>query len=266
MGELPEPYDRFFDDLRACAARAVASAGDARLVFIGRSPESLFDYLSGVLQETTWADRVELVNLSMRLSYTPPGKHVPPDAIQLLREHLTAHELTPQDIASGAHALTLVDLVSTGATFEYFVQELEDWALSDKVDVAAVRRRLKIVGITWRTKTSPNTFRWHQHASWLNRFPRIAVKNVSAPADLWHYLGNVQSKVSPSHPPWRWGDSALRSPSRDARHLEALTYAVQVHTRACMSHERMAFSAELAKQPAMRERWLRSLVSELRNG
>ena len=32
----------------------VASAGDGDLVFVGRSPESLYDYLGGILAETSW--------------------------------------------------------------------------------------------------------------------------------------------------------------------------------------------------------------------
>ncbi len=40
------PY--FEAELRACAARVIAAAGDTDWVFVGRSPEHLFDYLSGI--------------------------------------------------------------------------------------------------------------------------------------------------------------------------------------------------------------------------
>ena len=159
--DFPKPYDGFFTDLRECAARTVASAGDARIVFIGRSPESLFDYLSGVLDGTTRESRLELVNLSLRWMEELEG-----DPAQLFRQHLEAHHLTPEAIATGDVPVTLCDLVASGSTFEAFVRELERWAADIELDVAAVRRRLRIVGITWRQKTSPNTWRWHQHAPW----------------------------------------------------------------------------------------------------
>ena len=42
-GEPAERYPEFLDDLRECCARVVARADDGRLVFVGRSPESIHD-------------------------------------------------------------------------------------------------------------------------------------------------------------------------------------------------------------------------------
>ena len=49
----PETYPEFEDDLLACAARVLAFAGDSDLVFVGRSPQPLFDLLSGLLLDTS---------------------------------------------------------------------------------------------------------------------------------------------------------------------------------------------------------------------
>jgi hypothetical protein len=46
------------DDLRPCASSVVGRCGGGRLVFVGRSPESLFDYLSGVFDGTAWEGRL----------------------------------------------------------------------------------------------------------------------------------------------------------------------------------------------------------------
>src|SRR5215470_4608289 len=40
----------FEQELRICAARVIAAAGDTDWVFVGRSPEHLFDYLSGIFE------------------------------------------------------------------------------------------------------------------------------------------------------------------------------------------------------------------------
>lgn len=179
---------------------------------------------------------------------------------------MTQHRLTPHEIAAGELPLALVDLVSSGSTFEVFVQELESWAEHASVDIAAVRRRLRIIGITWRRQASPNTFRWHQGEDWLCTFPRIIVKNVSVPGELWNYLGDVQPKVSLSHPPWRWGKVEFSQPPRHEDNLAALTQALRVYDLSRNKEEREAFSSELTRQPAMSKSWLRTLVNELRTG
>jgi hypothetical protein len=51
--ELPETPQTFIYDVVESCARVVAAAGDSDIVFVGRSPESLFHFLSGVLAETT---------------------------------------------------------------------------------------------------------------------------------------------------------------------------------------------------------------------
>ena len=53
-------------ELRLCCARVIAMAGDARLVFIGRSPEYLYDYLTGAFAGTSWAGRLTLLNISFK--------------------------------------------------------------------------------------------------------------------------------------------------------------------------------------------------------
>src|SRR6476660_5343311 len=65
-GEKAEVYNGFFDHLLPCCSRVLAFAGDSDLVFVGRSPESIFDHLSGLLFNTSWLNRLELLQFSMR--------------------------------------------------------------------------------------------------------------------------------------------------------------------------------------------------------
>ena len=64
--ELPETYPQFEEDLMTCSARVLAFAGDSDLVFVGRSPQPLFDLLSGLLMETSCRDRLRLLNVGLR--------------------------------------------------------------------------------------------------------------------------------------------------------------------------------------------------------
>lgn len=47
-------------------ARIAACASECDLVFVGRSPETLFDYLSGAFFETSWRERIILLQFSYR--------------------------------------------------------------------------------------------------------------------------------------------------------------------------------------------------------
>jgi hypothetical protein len=46
-GEPAESYAAFLDHLLPCCSRVLAFGGDSDLIFVGRSPESIFDHLSG---------------------------------------------------------------------------------------------------------------------------------------------------------------------------------------------------------------------------
>ncbi|HLM67278.1 MAG TPA: hypothetical protein VK358_07110, partial [Longimicrobium sp.] len=107
----PPRWEEVLREVRACAARVLARGGDARLFFVGRSPDNLFDYLTGALAHTGWADRCDLLNLSM-----PGGdvhRELPRPAVEAFRAQLAALSLTPAEIASAPRVVALVDLVAT---------------------------------------------------------------------------------------------------------------------------------------------------------
>ena len=262
-GPETESYPEFVGDLRACAARVISAAGDADLAFVGRSPESLFDYLSGVLAPTDWAERTRLVNLSMRFRNLEDAR-LRPDGLQAMKDHMTSVGLSPAQLVVAPRPVALVDLVHTGATFENLSAFVLEWAAQTVNDVASVARKIRFVGVVARKKTSPNTWRWQQHAPWLEAFESSAVTNVSVPWRLWGYLGNDQDKVSDWNPPWRWGDPSASRPSYDAGHLEALRLAVRLFDTGSETDERQRFSDALVRQRAFRSRWCRRLVGELR--
>ena len=261
-GERAESYPEFEADLREAAARCVAAAGDSDLVFVGRSPESLFDYLSGVLLDTSWAGRLSLVNLSLRGS-TMEEMRADPARRAAFREHLAQLNLDPPTLYLRERPAALIDLVASGSTFGSLTELLLDWACEEGIELDGLRRKLRYVGVTWRTKTSPNTWRWHQSARWLGRH-RSSVQNVSIPGRLWDFLGNRQDKVARWHPPWRWDDGQAGTPPREAEHLAALRQAVAVFARGCDREDREGFVSVLVQQHRFREAWCRALVQELR--
>ncbi len=263
-GEPAAAYAGFTDDLLSCCARILAQSHDADLCFVGRSLDSVFDHLSGLLLDTSWRGRVQLLPLS--LLRDPERALDTPERRGALRAYLLAQGMDPPELARRERALALVDLVSTGATLGGVVEFLHGGCVEARQDWSATARKLRIVGMTCRTKTSPNTWRWAQHAAWVTRLAPGAVKNVSVPLALYGYLGNDQPKLASSFHPERWGDPRVESPEHGEPHLQALRLAASLFDLGREGTRREAFARELARQPAMKERWLRSLVVELRRG
>lgn len=263
-GERARVYDGFVDDLLPCCSRIIAFAGDSNLVFVGRSPESIFDYLSGLLFDSSWFERLELFHFSMRYWEENRIKADYPDAINAMRDYLRNLELHPEAIATKNRPVAFIDLVATGDTFGRLVTFLFNWSREIKFDWNAVKRRIHIVGITERTKTSPNTRRWQQHADWISMLGKGAVKNVSVSPRLWDYLGNYQQKVSLSYTPSRWGSPSAAAPNYSTDQLQALRLAFDLFETGRSKEKRQEFSSSLAAETAMKHNWFRNLVAELR--
>jgi hypothetical protein len=247
-------------ELRPCAAGVVARAGDARLVFVGRSLENVFDYLSGILSHTEWPGRCELLLVSLRKN-DDRGSNA---ARAALRAQFGAAGLAPAAIAASPRPVCFVDLVHSGATFGRLSDELARWARDEGVDVNAMRRRVRFVGITERGKNSPNAWRWFQRVEWRKDYPRSALRGLSVPYWTWTTWGDIQEKTVPSHRQARWGSDDMHQPPRDPEHLRALRLAVKLHERGRTREERERFCAELVGRREMREPWLRSLVVQIR--
>jgi hypothetical protein len=259
-----DPY--LLEAVQDCSARMLAQASNADLCFIGRSAENLFDYLSGLLATTSWQDRIALLNLSLRDLACPTEEAQYLHAVTQGRAIIAMYELTPQLLLQRSQPVAFVDLVYSGNTFGQLAKLLLDWATAEQLDTTAIRKKLRFIGITERTKTSPKTWRWQQHAEWATQFRPSQIKNVSLDRAWWSYWGDTQPKVTPSNPPWRWGSEEIATPLRDPAHLAALNLAVQLYDTGNTAEHRRSFAERLARQPAMREQWFRSLISELPQG
>jgi hypothetical protein len=264
LDDEPDPWFAIIlEEVRLCCARVIAMAGDARLVFLGRSPESLYDYLTGALAGTSWARRCTLLNISLKGSDCV-WTDLDSTTRSAFSEQFRARDLDPAAIAASDHPIALVDLIYGGETFGKLTALLFAWAAAERVDDRALRRRLRIVGITERQDAGPKSQRWRR-LDWAERFPPRAVKGVSIPPWFWTRLGDSEQKVSRSNPPARWADPEMARPPRGPQHVEGLRLALALHNAGRASVERDALAAAIANEPAIRHRWCRTLVSELRS-
>ena len=256
--------DMFLESLRSTAARVLAHANTSDLAFIGRTPESLYDYLSGCLEGLRDVPSLHLVQYSLRNAGSI--NQIPEPALAGLFDYLNSEGLGPKAIASGPRPIALVDFVATGGTMESMIRLMKLQAEREGQDWTAVQRRLRIIALRVRTKNAPNTWRWQQHQDWLHFIPDTIIRNVSAPAAFLYYLGNDQPKVTASFHPGRWAEEtgAARRPSRDQQ--AALDFAVQLYDLGRTREERQTLARRIARHHKMRQRATRGLVLKLRGG
>lgn len=157
-----------------------------------------------------------------------------------------------------------MDLVYSGDTFLNLLAFLHNWSIHTDVAWHMVIRRIRFIGVTMRTKTSPNTWRWQQKANRACMLPFGAVKNVSIDKHLWSYFGDFQGKLTPSNSPDRWGDPALAEPEYSEERLNALSLALNIYQSGKKRAFRREFSGLLSQQPAMKEAWFRQLALDLK--
>ena len=256
--------DMFLESLRATAARILAHANRSDLAFIGRTPENLYDYLSGCFEGLRDTPQLHLVQYSLRNAGSV--EQLPESTRQGLFDYLTALGLGPKAIATGPRPIALVDFVASGGTMEGLIRLMKMQAEQEGQDWTAVQRRLRIIGLRVRTKNSPNTWRWQQHQDWLHFIPDTIIRNVSAPAGFLYYLGEYQPKVTASFHPGRWAEEqgAARRPGRDQQ--AALDFAVQLYDLGRTREERQNLARRLARHRKMHQRATRRLVLRLRGG
>jgi hypothetical protein len=157
-----------------------------------------------------------------------------------------------------------VDVIATGDTLGAFLTYLKEWSDGVSADWRTVAGKIRIVGLTWREKTSPKTWRWQQHADWVKQLRPYEIKNVSVPPQLGTYLAAEAPKTNYSFTPIWWGDDEVTKPVRDHEAREALALAVRLFDLGRTDETRRRFARALANEPAMKERWFRSLILELK--
>lgn len=243
-----EPALWFLDELVTCTGKVLARGGNARLVFVGRSLDSMFDLLSGAVP-----DRVA----RLPFSFVHRERVLSPAQVRRAREVLTELGLTPAALAR--QAVTFVDVVAGGRTFTELFSLLDEWIDEAREPWAVIRRQLRFVGVTREGKTSPNTWRWHQHAEWTARLPARSVVNVSLPGPVWSYFGDHQTKLTRSFRPVHWL-AEDDGPHRDERTRQALAEAVALVAHGRSKEGRLAIARATEGEPARQESWLRTLL------
>lgn len=259
----PRLRDDYLEQLRTATARVLAMSTGADLAFIGRTPENLFDYLSGVFEGLEDVPALHIVQYSLRWFGEGGIAAIPDDKLSALFASFTAEGIAPAQIARAERPLALVDFIVYGGTMKTLVHLLRLQAKWEGTDWNAVQRKLMIVGLTARSKNSPNTWRWQQNQDWLDIAPDMVVKNVSVPGSFIVPLASVQPKVTQSFHTGRWGEGEGRHYTPSEGQLDALRMALALFDLGNTREERRRLAGKIAKTHQIRSRATRQLVSAL---
>jgi hypothetical protein len=255
----------YLDELTDCAAKVLARSGAGDLCFVGRSLDSMYDLLTGAVEDVPPRDRPGL----RRLPVSGAGlwRGVPPEARARLCEHLAATGLRPYDLARRGRPVALVDVVHSGDTFALLHREIAAWAQESREPWPVIRRTLRYVGVTWRGRTSPHHPRWQQSGShaWTRTLPAGNVVNVSLRGAVWGWLGNHQPKVHRSFPAERWFDEDAGRPPRHRALPQALAESLAVVAAGRTPEVRQALARGMLAEPAATDRAVRALAHRLRH-
>ena len=264
VGESTLTYDCFETDLRTAAAEVVARAGNSDLVFLGRSPENLFDYLSGIFHNIEHPPSLTLLHFSNQGWSAEELARELPGELDALYNYFASERLDPASIASFGKGVRFIDAVTSGGTFGSLVSVLRYWSNVQFANWNVIERRIGFVGLVEQEENGPNTWRWWQHQEWVRELKKPNIMNVSVPWRFWQWIANNDEKVTPSHHKYRWASIDVTEPARHGRYLRALRLAVRLFELGQDKDERKRFTSQLAAQPEMKEAWLRSLVLKLR--
>ena len=253
-------------DLVEGAGTVLARCGGGDLVFVGRSLDSVFDLLGGALGHTSAVPGLYRLPLSFARPYARwdlrPLTAAEQDHSRRLLAELGA---APHALGRRKRPVAFADIVSSGRTFTELFTLLRRWVDDEHAQWDVIRRKVRFVGVTDRGKTSPNTFRWHQHAQWMRELPASAVVNVSLNLPAYSYLANDQRKLNRSFRPDRWLADA-DGPGRSDATRQALAEAAALVAYGRSSQGRTALARAISGEPALAQPWLRSVVLALNHG
>jgi len=260
----------FLDELVACTGKVLARSGNGDLVFVGRSLDSMFDLLGGALADLPGPRHVRRLPLSIARDGVGSFRRwrrrlLTPLEQDQLRRMLAGVDVTPYGLARRARPVTFVDVVNRGSTFTELYELLRTWIDQERESWPTIRRKVRFVGVTVRAQTSPNAYRWQQHAPWTAQLPARAVLNVSLDWPVWSYLGDHQVKLTRTLRPERWLAEAP-GPDRDERTRQALAEAAAIVAHGRSRSGRQALARAVGREPALAQPWLRSLVTALNTG
>ena len=261
--QIEIPAD-FTNELISSSARILAFADNSFIYFVGRSPEDYYDFLSGVFDHNELIkERLNLFQFSARFYNIGELKGNYLKELNGLKKYMEDIQLSPKHIRERKTKTAFVDVVYYSHTFNILIDILKDWALEINEDWATIKNKIRIVGITVRTKNSPNTWRWQQNVDWIDTIGRTKVKNVSVSEYFWHVIANSNYKTTKSFQPKNWNNPEVEKPPRDFYNKQGLRIAFTLFNQGMRTENKSKLREHLVKQNEIKFNWYKEYIKSL---
>jgi hypothetical protein len=262
-GQVAEAYPQFTQDLLQVGVDCLAMSSNADLYFVGRSPDSVYDYLCGISARSWWRSRLHALPFSCYYSDAETIQKQYPNRYQGLIRYFAQLGILPAQILARPRAIALVDLVSQGRTMENLLDLLYLIARDSKITWEAVRNKIVIIGFISPLHRSGRK-RGHQQTI-VERIRHPRVRLLVTPERFWCYIGNEQPKIAASFTPECWEGTKRLKPRYEATTMEALRLEHAVYQLGLNQQQRYLFASGMGRSQSMGYRWFRELKSTLRD-
>lgn len=269
---------KFGDDLIQSCAKIVAIGCNYDLVFVGRSLDTIYDYLHALLTDTVFVARVGRLNVSLYGGL----KKVDRQALHAIRQYFRRQGIDPASLCTRKRPVAFVDIVARGTTFRSLIRLLVAWCKEEGIEWDRVAPKVIFIALLddyWTRHSFARAVRSSKRTKrtriqWLesqeeffkrHKLGRNNIKNIFISWRFWDYLGNWQTKCSEPYPPDKWGSEAAFRPPRDHSRLRGLALAIHWHKEGLKHSNRKLLADLICQQSAMMKNGaLRDLVLQLR--
>ena len=277
-GETQELEEHNVDRLIRCGASTLR-CGDFDFVFVGRSLEYLFDLLSGALARTTWYDRTQMLQMSVRgigtvdeirriidernARFRRLKRKQPDDRLQAFAKYLEHCSLMPAQILNRDRPIAFVDVVAKGTTYALLCDLMKYYCEQTNADWQSIASRLHWIAVLPFNEGLEEEPWKPIDSSWTSEFDRSQINTIELNTDLWFELVDGHFKTTVFYPPGHWGNAASAGPPPEAWgwHTYAARGSREMYRRGERSRTRLAHCLGESPEPIDE---IKSLVRELR--
>lgn len=255
-------YPEFEEELIQTIAQILSNIRNGEMFFIGRSPEHIYDFLSGALEHIpVYHNKLHLVNISIRRAYDNTGYDGLEEKQKIaICQYLSKSGLHPKNIIQRKQRTCLIDFVHSGWTFDNLTNFLEKWCIEEKLSVKDMKMKIEFIIIEDETKEGKFIYNKYvnEHGWGRNSLHRIYVKKR-----FWKACGDDLPKVTNSYTTNIWGEELEVDHSLDR--LIGIQFAKKMYELGKSLKGRKMLAKEMSKIGyAMRYTWYRSLVGAIR--
>eukprot|EP01102_Stenamoeba_stenopodia_P013625 TRINITY_DN4446_c0_g2_i1.p1 TRINITY_DN4446_c0_g2~~TRINITY_DN4446_c0_g2_i1.p1 ORF type:complete len:483 (-),score=110.02 TRINITY_DN4446_c0_g2_i1:50-1498(-) len=252
-------YDfwKFFEEFQRCVANTLALSHGSDLLFLGRSPEMIYDFLCGCFKDDeSLVSKLKLMHFSMRSVDEYEWKHDiigPSSRMSHMMTYMTSLGLDPQSLLKRKTPIAIVDFVYGGETLDNLLWLIRAWTIQLKCDWNAVRQKIMVIAIrsVARLDVTLRGQEWMETYGGPKHWFTVWTSDI-----FWVAVADRLIHMEHSYPMYQWGKNVRKRVVRAGLHTELFFYET-----AQTKGGRQEFVSELVKVNAgMRQAWFRSLV------